>query len=566
MALARTRVTRLTISLVAAAAVATTLLFSPGGGPAGAATIARPEGAGPPVAASGMGTQAALDNPRCRHDDPKYGPYGRFDSTEIGGGPTCVKAWKAGANNGGATAQGVTKDKVTIVAVVPNDAQNKADPVAPKNRADMSPSTIQNALNDYMLPLMKFYETWGRDIEVKFVTSSGDDETAQRADLVAITDLKPFAVLILAQPVRGTFKVLESGIAQRKIIVMGYTALPKDSATQDPYRWNSNDAQAAAVSTAEVVGKQLTGKKAEYGGEAVKSETRKFGTVYVQDSIDYPAFVSAFGKAGGKVTTEEMFAADSVSDPTAVQSQAGTFVAKMKDAGVTTVLMFVGYPQFGPLMEQATKLDYFPEWFFTGSGYSDLGLVARGYPTNQSVHAFGLSFIPPWVVPDTPAPPDKPYATLVNPLNWYWGENVGSQNARLTTPVAWWLLAGIQAAGPKLTPKTFKQGLFAIPARRRAGGQGGQQPCRLRQGAEAALRLVRPERLRLRAVLVGHRDDGPLQRSRQRGEGRRLVPRRCEALRRDHVAEEAVRLVQRGQVAEQLRDTTGTTPGVRRAL
>ena len=86
---------------------------------AGAATVERPEGAGPPVAASGMGTQAALDNPRCQHDDPTYGPYGRFDSTSVGGGPACVKAWKEGADNGGATAQGVTKDRVKVVVRAP---------------------------------------------------------------------------------------------------------------------------------------------------------------------------------------------------------------------------------------------------------------------------------------------------------------------------------------------------------------------------------------------------------------------------------------------------------------
>lgn len=64
------------------------------------ATIPRPEGARPAVPASGIGTQAALDNPRCRHDKPQYGPYGRFDSTEIGGGPVCVKEWAAGDGNG----------------------------------------------------------------------------------------------------------------------------------------------------------------------------------------------------------------------------------------------------------------------------------------------------------------------------------------------------------------------------------------------------------------------------------------------------------------------------------
>ena len=82
-----------------------------------------------------MGTQAALDNPRCRHDDPTYGPYGRFDSTSVGGGPACVKAWKEGADNGGATAPGVTKDRVKVVFVLPNEEQFKSDPVKPMDRA-----------------------------------------------------------------------------------------------------------------------------------------------------------------------------------------------------------------------------------------------------------------------------------------------------------------------------------------------------------------------------------------------------------------------------------------------
>ena len=100
--------------------------------PAGAAaTLPRPPGAGPPVPASGMGTQAALDNPRCHVKNPAgnvlLGGYGRFDSTTVAGGPVCVKAWKDGADNGGATASGVTADKVTVVGVLPNDQELSAD-------------------------------------------------------------------------------------------------------------------------------------------------------------------------------------------------------------------------------------------------------------------------------------------------------------------------------------------------------------------------------------------------------------------------------------------------------
>src|SRR4051794_21051179 len=103
-------------------------LGNPAGVGAATASLQRPEGAGPPVKASGMGTQAALDNPRCRHDKPEYGPYGRFDTTSVGGGAPCVKEWEQGANNGGATSQGVTKDRVKVVFVLPNDEQFKADP------------------------------------------------------------------------------------------------------------------------------------------------------------------------------------------------------------------------------------------------------------------------------------------------------------------------------------------------------------------------------------------------------------------------------------------------------
>ena len=83
---------------------------------------------------------------------PLLGGYGRFDSTVVGGGPVCVKAWKAGADNGGATWQGVTKDKITVVAVLPNDTQLETDPVKPKHKADKSPSTYENAIHDVLDP------------------------------------------------------------------------------------------------------------------------------------------------------------------------------------------------------------------------------------------------------------------------------------------------------------------------------------------------------------------------------------------------------------------------------
>jgi len=467
----RRRVAR-SVSLAAAGLItAASLVVVTSTSAVGAAAIPRPEGAGPPVAASGMGTQAALDNPRCRHDDPKYGPYGRFDTTELGNGAPCVKAFKTGDNNGGTTSQGVTKNTITVVAIIPNEDQQKTDPVAPKQRASSTASTYQNSFYDYMLPQMRFYETWGRDVEVKFVKSSGNDEAAQRADLVTVTAMKPFAAIVYAQPPASTppLTVLEAGLAKAKIVTIGYAATAKEAAAQEPYRWNASDSQAGAINSAEVMGKQLAGKKAQYGGDDVKNQTRKFGVVYDPTATDYASFTSTLAKYKGKVTTPIQFSASTAADQ--VATQAATAVTKMKADGVTTVVNFSA--PFTDLMKAADSQEWTPEWFYTGTGFADLAILARSYPANQAKHGFGLSAIAAIVKPEDVTPPAVSYQDQIDPLNWYWGKDVGTSASRIAAPLFAWLMPGIQMAGPQLTPKTFQQGLFAMPPR---GGAVDNQP------------------------------------------------------------------------------------------
>jgi hypothetical protein len=231
----------------------------------------------------------------------------------------------------------------------------------------------------------------------------------------------------------------------------------------------SADFQAPAINSAEVLGKQLVGKKAEFGGDAVKNQTRKLGVVFIEGTggIDYPQFEKLLGQYGGKngkVTTKQSFSASQVTDATEYQAAAATMMAKMKDAGVTTVVPFVLYQQFGALTAAASKLDYFPEWFAPGMGYFDIPLLTRMSPVEQTKHLFGISFLPTQVDPDpVPPPPALSFTQQVDPVTWYWGLNAATTNARIGTPFLWWLLAGIHTAGPNLTPKTFKQGLFSIP-------------------------------------------------------------------------------------------------------
>ena len=69
---------------------------------------------------SGAGTAAAAKNPDCDPDT------GRVKFPSLAGAPSCAKEWKDGADNGGKTAQGVTKDTIKVVVLYTDVVQDEA--------------------------------------------------------------------------------------------------------------------------------------------------------------------------------------------------------------------------------------------------------------------------------------------------------------------------------------------------------------------------------------------------------------------------------------------------------
>ena len=224
-----------------------------------------------------MNTAAAFANPLCRKD---AGPYGNLDFVVEGGGPVCIAEWKKGTNNGGATYQGVTKDSIDVVVLVPNEQQlaGGRPGQTPVNHATGETGTVTDAFKDtFVVFEHQAHETYGRKINLVFVTSSGDDETAQRADVVTVKAKKPFAVIdgtYTSQPVFGT------ELAAAKVPVFANTTSLEATLKQAPYRWAQTDVNAGAMNAAEFMGKQLAGKKAEHAGDqAMHNQTRKFGVI-----------------------------------------------------------------------------------------------------------------------------------------------------------------------------------------------------------------------------------------------------------------------------------------------
>jgi hypothetical protein len=451
--MARHVVRRSTTLLVSVAAVAAI---------AAPAFAARPQGAVKPPSGSGIGTSAAMKRADCSTDGQVNAPYGYLDSALQGQGPVCVKPWSEGDDNGGATSPGVTADTITLVALVPSEAQATA--TGATQRSTKAKGKYQDAFHDLLLPLMRYYETWGRDIDLRFVESSGVDEAAQRADAVRIKELKPFAVMDV---VPAGLDVLDAELANSKIVTFGYATSFSEALQQAPYRWGHSDTQANASNAAEVIGKQLAKKKAEFAGDDLKGQTRKFGLLYVDDILDVDQFNKTMTQYGAQVAVESPFDASgsTLGDPASAQQQAPTIVQKMKDAGVTTVILVADVAMTTAAMNFATQQEWFPEWFFTGTLFADLPLLARQYAPEQMAHAFGNATTSPWVIPNpNPTEAEDYLGDLDGPLNWYWGKDVGtsSQGAVQGLP---WVMRGIHAAGPNLTPKTFQQGLFALAPR-----------------------------------------------------------------------------------------------------
>ena len=99
----------------------------------------------------------------------------------------------------------------------------------------------------------------------------------------------------------------------------------------------------------------------------------------------------------------------------------------MKADGVTTVVLFTDRSMNVALMEQATQQNWFPEWFYTGSGYSDLPVLASATPDEQAEHAFGISnFGPYYKVPTT--------VGVSGAFAWFWGAGAGTTTGVVPGP------------------------------------------------------------------------------------------------------------------------------------
>lgn len=365
-------------------------------------------------------------------------------------------------DNGGATAPGVTADTIKVVLYQTPEVDPVIDFITREIEVDDTNEQTYQTVLGFKEFYEYFYETYGREVEfINFVgTGPSENEIAARADARTIADMQPFAVLggPLLTP------AFADELAARKILCIQCTpSQPHEFYEENaPYVWNvANITEQSFSHSVEVISKQLAGKPAEYAGDpALQSQERKFGLIYLSTSETSEEvvgrFVDELKEHGIELATQQSYA-----NPVDLQSTASQYIARLKDAGVTTVL-FSGDPIAPqPLTQAATSQQYSPEWMVSAAILADTAAFARTYDQEQWQHAFGVSTLA--------ARTDPSVSGTMFLYEWFHGEPPPTQTGSpVTIPMVQLFYSVVQGIGPNLTHENFRAGLFAADPTQRA--------------------------------------------------------------------------------------------------
>jgi hypothetical protein len=361
-------------------------------------------------------------------------------------------------DNGGATDEGVTGDTITIAYY-----QSPPNPITDFitgaiGNQDTNEESVET-LEGYVDLYEEYTETYGRSVELVAVEGSGlpDDDVAARADAVRI-DEEIGAFMVWGGPILTD--AFADELAARDIPCLGCVIGENNDFYQERAPWlfgiSASNAQ-FQDHFAEWLTKQVAGRPADFAGPELAGQERVFGQLYLESDED--SAVSA-DRLRDLLSDGGVELAERVSyqlDPARLQEQAAAAIAKLKEAGVTSVI-FAGDPVAPETFtSEATAQDWFPEWLVGPNSLADTNAFSRTYDQEQWQHAFGVT----------------PLAARVDPAvqgsvflyDWYTGsEPPAATSATVISPFASTFFPALQGVGPDLTREGWSESLRAIGA------------------------------------------------------------------------------------------------------
>lgn len=394
--------------------------------PPASATTMPPEAGGAAVP-----TSIASRGRPCHGDPPRQLPDPRS--------PSCVAAIFDG-DNGGATSMGVTATEVRV-ATPHHSSATAAD------RAAIS------AVFEYF---NRNFELYGRRLVPTFMVEPAGDPVTQRAFASGIGTQSFFAAV--DSTTSTWLPTYYHELARLGVIAVsaGTPYLLSDREHFDelhPYLWSVfPSAEQSWRNLASFVCGSLVGRPARHAGPSLRDKQRTFGVV-VAGNLRAPSprvLLDGLGECGVQPQVVEWLQArDSAAQRT-------TALNKLKDAGVTTLLC-VCTDYHSLYMPQAAKsipwLD--PEW--VGPVFSDPTPMEEAwmqsfFTPEQRSHTFGLQHLPK-------AAPIQTQWWLAAARELAPDTKIDNRFAAVVYDQLLVLAAGIQAAGPNLSPQTFAAGL-----------------------------------------------------------------------------------------------------------
>ena len=352
--------------------------------PASVVAAVLPEGVATPEVARGLGLDIDFGD-RC---DLSTGLL----AIPVVNPPPCAAPFTG--DNGGSTAPGVTGETIRIVYWASADDDPVLNFLTESIASDDTVSEVEATLQGLIDYYETYYETYGRRVELHVVEGSGTilDPAAARSDAVRIAEeLDPF--MVWGGP--SLTNAFAEEILARGIACMGCGPGQTSDfyADHDPLAWSVlMGPEQLNLLVADYIAARLAGRPAVHAGDpALASEIRRFGRVYISTSDNAAALherLKAELAARGVVLDAEV--GYSI-EPGRIEATATNIIARLKEAGVTTVVL-AGDPRVPQtITREATAQNYFPEWVITGTLLTDTNVYGRTYDQRQWAHAFGIT-------------------------------------------------------------------------------------------------------------------------------------------------------------------------------
>jgi len=341
--------------------------------------------------APGGPTNAVGDRSHCSKD-------GR-QTALVYSSPPCVPKWPTGADNGGATAPGVTKDAIKVVLF--NLAANSEVNAILQTQGLAEDDATRQAFNNAAVAfIQKHYEFYGRKIQwIDYVAqncpTTPPNPTTCDSDVKKVIDMHPFAIVAIT----GLYSNIFDEFAHAGILTFGGEWFEDTYFTKRaPYRYDAlMDGTTAIKLIADYYCTKMAGKTANHAGVVIHQSIGSRDTTKRKLGIttpDDPANVAAAKELQALVTQcdgQQPPLFTYASDITRADEQSSSTTTGLIHEKVTTVVCLCDpiAPAFGT--KYFTKQQYFPELLMSGEGFTDYDKVGRLYDQAQMAHAFGPS-------------------------------------------------------------------------------------------------------------------------------------------------------------------------------